>query len=268
MGYFGSKARLAARIVGLLPPHISYIEPFAGSLAVLMAKPRSKGVEVVNDIDGDLMTFWRVLRDAPDELTRLCALTPHSRAEFFASWPIPPGLPDVERARRVWVRLAQGRGGQLQKTGWRYHEKSRGHAMPATMAGYVSRLGMAAERLAGVSLECLPALEVVARYGRDPEALVYADPPYLGETRVMRGYRHEMLGVSEHRDLADALRRCEATVVLSGYPSDLYDELYRGWARIELSAFTGQGNTTREAGRRVEVIWSNRPLRNALPHRA
>ncbi len=260
VGYFGSKARLASRIVGLLPSHRSYIEPFAGSLAVLMAKPRSAGLEVANDIDGDLMTFWRVLRDQPDELMRVCALTPHSRAEHAAAWPIPPTLPDVERARRVWVRLTQGRGGHLRRTGWRHHQVSGGRSMPFTLAGYVDRFGFAAERLAGVSLECLPALEVIGKYGRDDHALLYVDPPYLGQTRSAHVYRHEMTDETAHRSLADALHSCEASVVLSGYPCSLYDDLYRGWARVELNAYTGQANTTRENGRRVEVLWGNRPF--------
>ncbi len=67
MAYFGGKTRLAARIVELLPPHEHYVEPFAGSLAVLLAKPLSR-METVNDLDGDIMTFWRVLRDRPEEL--------------------------------------------------------------------------------------------------------------------------------------------------------------------------------------------------------
>ena len=70
--YFGGKTSHAARIASLLPDHGHYVEPFAGSLAVLLAKPRSR-METVNDLDGDLMTFWRVLRDQPEELARACA---------------------------------------------------------------------------------------------------------------------------------------------------------------------------------------------------
>lgn len=78
--YYGGKTQLAERIVATLPPHKHYVEPFAGSLAVLLAKPPTT-METVNDLDGDLMTFWRVLRDRPADLIRACALTPHSRGE-------------------------------------------------------------------------------------------------------------------------------------------------------------------------------------------
>lgn len=262
MSYFGAKTRLVARIVSVLPAHNSYVEPFAGSMAVLMAKPRAGRIEIANDIDQDLMTFWRVLRDQPDELARLCTLTPHSRAEYAAAWPIPADVSDLERARRVWVKLAQGRGGQLRPTGWRHHRQSHGRhsSLPATLLGYVDRFGFAAQRLLGVSLECLPALEVIDKYAGDPDTLLYVDPPYLAGVRMPHAYQHEMMREAEHRDLADALHRSRAAVVLSGYPSALYDELYAGWSRVDLDAFTGQGTTTRAAGQRTEVLWSNRPL--------
>src|SRR5258707_1347980 len=123
--YFGGKLSIAERIMALLPPHGHYVEPFAGSLAVLLAKPLSP-METVNDLDGDLMGFWRVLRDRPADLERVCALTPHSRAEQAASYD-REDCDDLERARRVWVRLTQGRGGHLWRgTGWRYYQDPRG----------------------------------------------------------------------------------------------------------------------------------------------
>jgi DNA adenine methylase len=260
--YFGGKTRIAAQIAGLLPPHEHYIEPFAGSLAVLLAKPRS-AMETVSDLAGDLVTFWRVLRDRPDDLERVCALTPHARAEHLAAYE--PAAGDLERARRVWVRLTQGRSGQLHHlTGWRHYQDARGShsSMPDYLEAYAGRLGAAAARLAGVSLECLPALELIARYGRHESVLIYADPPYLEETRSSAGrgprYKHELRTGDEHRELAGALRSCRAGVVLSGYDSPLYGELFAGWHRYDFAAFTG--NSHPGTGRRSEVLWSNRPF--------
>lgn len=263
LGYFGSKVRAAARIVDLLPDHDGYVEPYCGSLAVLLAKPpRARRFETVNDLDQDLMTFWRVLREQAQDLERVCALTPHSRAEYAACWPITEDVDDLERARRVWVKLAQGRGGQLRPTGWRYHEQTHGRnsSMPRTLAAYVGRFAAVADRLRTVSLECRPALDVIDRYGRDPSTLLYVDPPYLMSTRSRTAYRHEMHTDNEHRELAAALAEVAGIVVLSGYHSALYDELYDGWHVTELSAFTGQANGGRNGGDRVEVLWSNRPL--------
>lgn len=147
--YYGGKTRLAAKIASLLPTHEHYIEPFAGSLAVLLTKKPSR-MGTVNDLDGLLMTFWQVLRDKPAELARVCALTPHSRAEYLDAHEASlDDLDDVERARLVWgadlpgarrdtaahlVALVRGSGRML----------SWDAEVPR---GYVDRMAIAAERL-------------------------------------------------------------------------------------------------------------------------
>jgi DNA adenine methylase len=258
--YFGGKTSMAERIVRLLPVHEHYVEPFAGSLAVLLAK-RPSQMETVNDLDGDVMNFWQVLRNRPEELERVCALTPHSRAEHQVSFA--PAGDELERARRLWIRLSQGRGGMLgQRTGWRFNEaKPDGAAMPQYLEAYVSRIPPAARRLATVSLECRPALDVIRAYGKHPSVLIYADPPYLDSVRTHGGhggvYAQEMRREDEHRELAAALLEACATVVLSGYHSPLYDELYGGWHQFQFEAYTGNAIAQRK---RLEVLWSNRPF--------
>ena len=132
--------------------------------------------------------------------------------------------------------------------------------MPDYLNGYLGRMAPAAQRLRAVSLECRPALDVIADYGRHSEVLLYVDPPYLGSTRQSGGYVHEMKACGDHADLIAALRACKSAVMLSGYPSDLYDtELVEGagWDRMEIATATGQGGERQE---RTEVIWSNRAL--------
>lgn len=260
--YFGGKTVLAERIVGHLPSHRTYVEPFAGSLAVLLAKPRAL-IEVANDLDGELVTFWRVLREQPDDLVRMCALTPHSRAEYEGSKTRPADLTDLERARRVWTKLAQGRSGTLRRTGWRHFVDPHGtnRSMGAYLTSYVDRMAVIAERLAEVSLECRPALEVIAAYGQHPDALIYADPPYLGSTRSGTNYAHEMPDPAEHVALAEALLECRAAVVLSGYDSPLYADLYAGWHAVRIDTRTGQAAGDQS---RTEVLWTNRPTAHDL----
>lgn len=257
--YFGGKLQLAERIVGLLPPHELYLEPFAGSLAVLLAKPRSR-MEVVNDLDGELMNFWRLLRDRTDDLIRAAALTPHSRAEHKASFERAED--DLERARRTWVRLSQGRGGHTsRRTGWRFYQDPKGShsSMPDYIDAYLERVCPAARRLRGVSLECKPAADLIRDYGQHPETLIYADPPYLGSLRTWGNnyYAVEMRTDEEHAELLEALLGCRATVVLSGYASELYDGLLATWFRREIATQTGNGGGDRA---RTEVLWSNRPF--------
>ncbi|SKJ40460.1 D12 class N6 adenine-specific DNA methyltransferase [Mycobacteroides abscessus subsp. massiliense] len=265
MAYFGGKTTLGPQIAALLPSHDHYVEPYAGSLAVLLAKsPAPK--ETVNDLDHRLMTFWRVLRSRPEELARVCALTPHSRAEYLISQSIDVDSIDdeLEAARIVWVCITQGRIGTLRKTGWRYYINPSGTSsgMPGYLAGYVDRMAAAAERLSNVSLECVPAIEVIKKYGKFPDSCLYVDPPYLGSTRsTTSGYATEMTEDVEHAELLAAVIECKSSVVLSGYASELYDTALAGWWRREIPTRTGQGGGNQA---RTEVIWSNRSLSEQL----
>lgn len=265
--YFGAKMTMGAFIASVLPPHRHYVEPFCGSLSVLFAKPPSV-METVNDIDSAIVNFWRVLRERPDDLIRACALTPHSLAEFqlAAQRLDDPALDEVERARRVWTRACQARSAQLVPTGWRFAIAAKDTTLPGELFRYLMRMPAAYARLHDVSLDCRPALSVIELYGRDPHVLLYVDPPYLGGSRNSAGnYRHDMPDERDHRELAAALRACKAAVVLSGYPSSLYDtELYADWHRVTFETDTAQGGVSMP---RTEVLWSNRPLANATqPH--
>lgn len=251
MPYSGGKQSQAEAIAALFPPHDHYVEPFGGALSVLLAKSQSK-IETVNDINGDLMTFWRILRDQPDQLERACALTPHSRAEYLASRDLDTPT-DIERARRVWVQLTQGRGSRLGvKTGWRFVHGTNRMALARYLDGYLARIAPAAERLHGVCLESRPAADVIAAYER-PGALIYADPPYLGDTRHGEQYKHEMLDQGSHEALLKQLVASPAHVAISGYDHDLYHDLLAGWEvhRFAATAMTGAPRT--------EVLWTNFP---------
>jgi DNA adenine methylase len=259
MPYFGGKITIGPEIAALLPKHSHYVEPYCGSLAVLFAKIPSDH-ETVNDLDQVLMAFWRVLRERPEDLARVCALTPHSRLEYQTAVPLD-AVDELELARQVFVKLTQGRSGRLKRTGWRHYINPAGCSvgMPGYLAGYVDRIAPAVERLQNVTLECLPAMDIIKKYGAEPDVCLYVDPPYLGTTRGWdNAYRYEMRDEAAHRELAEALHAARAAVVLSGYPSDLYDrDLYPGWDRHTIAASTGQGGKWEN---RTEVLWSNRPL--------
>lgn len=256
--YYGSKGQLAETIAAALDsvPHKHFVEACAGSLAVLLAKKRV-AAETVNDLDGRLMTFWKVLRDAPEELERACSLTPHSRAERLTAQEFPAELPDLEVARRVYVALTQGRHGSLNRTGWRYDVTPESHSYPIRLQRFAGRLAPVAARLAQVSLEARPAAEIVASYGQGRGNLLYLDPPYpLGERA--KNYSREMTD-GGHAELAEACLGADAAVVVSGYPGGIWDAALAGWHRYALAAVTTQGKA--EYGhQRVEILWSNRPL--------
>lgn len=258
MSYFGGKQFLAERLTAAFPAHRHFIEVCGGSLAVLLAKPRSR-METVNDLDSVLQTFWRVLRDRPADLERVCVLTPHSRAERELAYEFSPELDELEVARRVYVALTQGRTGSITRTGWRHNVRSTSTPMPVVLQRYSQRLAPAAARLQSVSLECRPAIEVVRSYGKERTSLLYVDPPYVVNPGQRRGgeYRVEMTSRDEHQELLEACMNADAAVVVSGYGSELYDAALDGWYRYEIPASTQQGSGH---GRRTEVVWSNRKL--------
>lgn len=256
MPYVGGKQTMADRIVALMEPHVHYVEPFFGGGSVLFAKP-SAPMETINDVDEHLVTFWRVLRNRPHELAWVCSTTPHSRRETTATRDISAGDPDeLERARRVWIQLTQGRAARLTRTGWRYViTEAAKQSLPDYLDGYLGRLLDAAERLRGVSLECRDGLALINAYDA-PRTCFYVDPPYLGSTRGRNTlYAREMPDADEHARLLDALLACRGQVILSGYASPLYDEALAGWERIEVPS---RDQASRD---RVEVLWTNR-----LPH--
>lgn len=251
--YYGGKTTLAPQIAAMLPAHEHYVEPFAGSLAVLLAKKPSRA-ETVNDLDGDLMTFWRVLRDRPDELERACALTPHSRAELAVAKDLAVE-DDLERARRVFVRLTQSRSHSMKQTGWWWKRQPGPQGPGRSVDRFAARLSRVGARLCEVSLESRDALDVIRDYGTEPTVCIYADPPYVGSTRATN-YGHEMTADDQHEAFAQACHDAKASVVISGYDSPLYGRLFDGWCRYELKAPTTLSGDTD----RVEVLWVNRSL--------
>jgi DNA adenine methylase len=261
--YYGGKSGMAPLIVGLMPAHRVYMEPFFGSGAVLFAKPPSR-FEIVNDLDGDVATFFRVLRDRPHELEQACRLTPYARAEFRGA-DLAEHLPDLERARRFWVRVNQSFGKTAGKqTGWSI-TTARTQSVVASVQGRIDRFHACASRLAQVAFESCDATGLVDRLATH-DTLIYADPPYLAETRrsaraTVADYGVDMGDEERHRRLAEVLHATPATVILSGYPSPLYEDLYGDWWRREIHVRVHASNSVNaERGERVEVLWANRDL--------
>lgn len=267
--YYGAKGRLAPWIVGLMPrEHRVYVEPFAGSAAVLFARPRPAAHEVLNDLDGNVTTFFRVLRDREQDLVRALTLTPYSREEYRAA-DLDVDLDDLERARRFFVRTTQSfnaAGAAASKRASWSNGMRRGSSQATTVADLVDRLQYAATRLRRVVVDNRAAADVIALYDA-PDVVMYCDPPYLDSTRTgLRAatagdYSHDTCTEADHRQLAEALHGCRSAVLLSGYDSPLYDELYGDWDRAEVAVqrpTTNRRGSTGSAG--IEVVWSNRPL--------
>lgn len=257
-GWYGGKFGHLDWLLPLLPEAHHYCEPFSGSAAVLLNRAPSP-VETYNDIDGDVVNFFRVLRDRQEELVRAISLTPFSREEFHrAVNDGQGGLGDLERARRFYVRARQARTGLAQTATLGRWANCKGTSRSG-MSGVVSRwlggveaLDGIAERLLRVQIENRPAVEVIRLYD-DPGTLFYCDPPYLHATRGdSKAYGFEM-DEGQHEELAGALNQCEGKAAISGYRCAAMDEWYKGWNRYE--APVKQCHSTKRP--RQECLWMN-----------
>lgn len=259
-GKFGPKGGLADWIVGQLPDHRIYVEPFGGAASVLLRKPRAYA-EVYNDLSDSVVNVFRVLRDPrlAADLRRSLALTPFARLEFEATYGPPPNNP-VEWARMTIFRSMAGFGSAAggnpkYKTGFRANSNRSGTTPAMDWCHYPDAVPTYVERLRGVVIENGDALDVMRRHD-GPDTLHYVDPPYVHSTRRAAtgsdpAYAHEM-DDDDHRRLAACLHELEGMVVLSGYASPLYAELFEGWPCVQRKAFADG------AKERIERLWFNR----------
>lgn len=256
----GGKWRLAPWIISQFPPHRVYLEPYGGAASVLLQKPRSYA-EIYNDLDSEIVQLFRVLRD-PETAARLVAgvaLTPFARDEFELTYQVCDD--PVEASRRLIARSFMGHGSTAvalrRRTGFRADSNRSGSTPAIDWRNLPPALEAIVDRLQGVVIENRPALSLLERFD-GPDTLVYADPPYLHDTRSQKrvhgalehAYKHEM-GLADHQAMLEALRACASMVVLSGYASDLYDAQLAGWRRIERPALADGARA------RTEVLWIN-----------
>lgn len=267
--WHGGKQPLASWIIGLMPRHIHYVEPFAGGLAVLLARDPDdrrlwlhphKGVsEVANDLDGRLVNFWRVLRDEWmfDRFRRKAHAAPMCRSLWEECVTHSYGDDEVNDAFAFFVCCRQSMSGRMSSftplTRTRLRRRINDNASAWLSA--VEGLPAVHNRLRTVVIENLPATDVIARED-SPGTLFYLDPPYIPGTRSSPDvYRHEM-PESSHRDLLDVITTLDGKVMVSGYPSRMYDEALRGWSRHTRRC---ANHAATGASKRVmtEVLWCN-----------
>jgi DNA adenine methylase len=257
-GWYGGKFSHLDWLLPLLPESHHYCEPFAGSAAVLLNRKPSS-VETYNDIDGDVVNFFRILRDFGPELERTISLTPFSREEYHrAVTDFPVAQSNIERARRFYIRARQTRTGLAQTATlgrWANCKDTSRSGMSGVVSrwlGGIDALGEISERLIRVQIENRPAIDMIRLYD-SPTTLFYCDPPYLHDTRGdSSAYGFEM-DESEHVELAATLRSCKGKVAISGYRNALMDSLFKGWRRFD--AALKMAHSIKKP--RQECLWMN-----------
>ena len=278
--WYGGKGMMIAKLKPLIPSHRTYVEPFCGAASMLFAK-QPASVETINDLHSGVAGFFRVLRDQPEEFMRLARLSEYGRElwrDCKATWQDEPDL--VRRAWKWWYVAATSFSGNWGSSWSTAVTRSR-RGMADTCSGLQSRvedvLPVCIERLRHVQIENMDALTVIDRYCTD-DGFCYCDPPYVGETRNMRGsaYRHEAMDEEFHAALVNALLSAPGAVLVSGYAHEVYDPLIlAGWERIDWQTSCHAAARTRATGiegagsatakqPRVETVWLNPVLQDRL----
>jgi DNA adenine methylase len=267
--WHGGKYYLASKIVALMPPHLHYVEPFFRGGAVLLSRDPDenslwltphKGVsEIVNDIHDRLVNFWRVLQDGEKfaRFQRRLEATPLARTEWEEAHRHVYSQDAVESAVAFFIDCRQSRSGMMTcfTSITRNRLRRRMNGNTSEWLNAIDGLPAVHARLQRVLIENVPAVDLIRREDR-PSTLFYCDPPYVHETRVSKNsYQHEMTA-EEHQTLLAALLECKGKVMLSGYPSQLYDSMLKDWKRhtFDLPNNAAGGATKR---RMTEVLWCN-----------
>ncbi len=249
--YPGSKWSIAQSIVAEFAGHYHYCEPYFGSGAVFFSKPPSPH-EILNDSNSLVVNFFRVLRDQTEDLCWALETTPWSRDEYDKAHIVTTDA--LEDARRFVVRIWQAHASDLaKKTGWKTRgSKQRARGMSHRWQRVPQELADLSRRLQDAEIENRPALEVIARFAMG-DTLIYADPPYLPETRTQKMYAQEMT-VTEHEAMLELLIKHPGPVVLSGYDNELYNAKLAGWRRIFIKP-----PKVEKAAVRTERLWVKDP---------
>jgi DNA adenine methylase len=259
-GYFGAKAKIASKIIELLPRHAAWVETFCGSAAITCLKNPAP-IEIINDKDDNIVTFFRVMRTDLSRLLKAIAFTPYAKKEWELAQEDYASCSDLEKARRFLVKTMMTVNGTLgKKSGFSFSDSYSRNGCEARVSRWINlpeRLKAVAKRLSKVRIENRDAITLVERFSNRPASLLYLDPPYLGERT--KGYNVEAFEPEFHSALLNKCLRSNSMILISGYDNPIYRDalnLKSGWTRLLIET------TTREVtGRdlpRTEVLWMNK----------
>ncbi|MCI8409310.1 MAG: DNA adenine methylase [Lachnospiraceae bacterium] len=251
MKYPGSKWSIANWIINFFPEHHSYLEPFLGSGAVLFNKQRSN-IETINDLDGCVVNLFECIKSDPEKLAKMIYLTPYSREVYERAYKENPE-DEFERALNFYIRLNMGHGFRTtgEKVGWKNDVQGREKAYAAkNWCDLPEKLIEAAERLRGVQIENKPAIELMERFNYK-NVLVYLDPPYMPEVRYGKQYKCEMFDHESHENLLETAKAHKGPVLISGYDTELYNDMLKGWHKEETTSYS------QVCSKKREILWMN-----------
>ncbi len=249
--WVGGKSRLRKAIIPLIPPHKCYVEPFAGAAWVLFGKPPSS-IEVINDIDEELINFFRVVKRRPEELLKSFDLELVSRSEFHRLAETDrQSLSDIDRAHRFYYLIMAGWGGEARYPRFQTSASDGGHGnrLVGALKSLRKRIEPVHDRLRTVIIENLDWTECIDKYDR-PASFMYLDPPYPGNGA---NYKHNIRSMAEHSAIAERLGRVQCKWMLSSYDTEDVRTLFPGCNFIPIRSSSGMRSSkaeTRTSGRK------------------
>ena len=249
--YPGSKWSIARWIISFFPEHHSYLEPFFGSGAVLFNKPRSH-IETVNDLDGEVINLFEWIKKDPEKLAHEIYWTPYARQIHEDAYR-RDAEDSLQKAVGFYIRLNMGHGFRTigEKVGWKNDVQGREKAYASQdWVNLPGKIMQAAERLRGVQIETMPAVELMKRFNYS-NVLIYLDPPYMPDVRHGKQYRHEMFTEESHEELLKTALQHKGPVLISGYDTTLYNDRLKDWYRNETTCYS------QVCSKKREVLWMN-----------
>jgi DNA adenine methylase len=254
LAWVGGKSRLRAVVIRKIPPHECYVELFAGAAWVLLGKdPKSSMSEVFNDLDGDLVNFWRVLKHRPAEFAEAVGWVLDSR-ELWQGWKVRRSVgPEIDRAIRFYGVLRFSFAALGEHWGYAFKGRPRGHETLSVMRAFAARL---ADRLRGVYIEHGSWSDCLQRYDR-AQTFFYVDPPYRGLTQpYVQPFEDR-----DHRALAQVLLKAKSKWLLSYNDDPVIRELYSDRRGVTLEvASVGYSIARTGRARAAELLIRNYPL--------
>lgn len=254
LAYIGGKNRIANRIIEIFPKHGTFVEVFAGGAQVLFHKEPSE-VEVLNDLDGDVVTFFRVCQLHHGELVRYLKFVLVSREWFdLLQLQDPKTLTDIQRAARFFYLQKNAYAGLVRNRKFGYSVVEPSRFNPERVPELIESTH---KRLARVQIESLPYQDILHRYDR-PASLFYLDPPYFGRKLYNFNFSE-----ADFVELAKRLGELHGKFVLSLNDVPEVRRIFHRFQFREIDlAYTAQ----QTAGKRFrELLITNYPFRQPHP---
>jgi DNA adenine methylase len=254
--YYGGKQQLAPIILGLIPPHRLYCEPFVGGAAVFFAKEPSK-VEIINDCNGELINFYEVVKRDFPALQKEIEISLHSRLRYRQAKVIyenPEMFDCVKRAWAVWMLASSSYSCELG--GWFGYDRTGTKSKKFDNASAAFTVDYAA-RLQRTQIECRDALRIIK--SRDtPDAFFYCDPPYVGTDQGhYDGYTQE-----DFDALLKTLEAIKGKFLLSSFRNQSLNDFSakNGWHTVELRMAMAMSHGDKKYRQKIEVMTANYPI--------